>query len=1572
MSKNAFRTNQRRRPRLDLELLEDRTAPAVFHSAAIISLPADGAPAQASPYPSTLGVSGVSGTITSLTVTLHNINHTLPDDIDIMLVGPTGADAVIFSDVGGSTGAVNVTVTLDDAAALALPDDGPLVSGAFQPTNAVGEDLTDVFPNPAPATTGGSALSVFNGADPNGTWQLFVTDDLAGESGSLATGWSLNITTASSANSVVLQGDGGSDTVVVTATGPDSGVYTVNGSAPIPFVGITSFTFSGGGGDDLLRINNPAGALFAPTGGIFYDGGGQPGDALENLGGSATSGSYSVGPGNGDGVVTHINGPLTQTITFTGLAPSTDTVVEPTFAINGTDASNSILLDNGTAGGDGLIRVSIDAFEPIEFANKINVTINGGLTGADGADVITLANTEASTGLLSLTVNTGPAAGGSTAGDSVVVRSTPAGVTTNINGDGGIDSILLEGLDATLDGILGPVIVAGNGGGAPGDIVRLNDEGLVAAAAGFTYAVTSTTVTRGAGPVITYGTVERLTLDARNVTAPAGNIVNVTSQANGMANTINAGSGNDAVNVSNSLGAVAASASLLINGEAGNDTLTVSFATGDPTTSGGLSFNGGPEDSTPGDRLAVSGVNANTVTLNFLPDDANGHRGQILLDGSTINYADLEPVAIDGTIANAIINLPTGDGNNQAVLEDDGGPADPDGVNDPGVSAVRSTNGTFEFTEFANPTTSLTVNTGGDGETVTIALLDTAFAVPVTVNGGAGVDLFRLDFSSGVNVIPTGGADFNGTGNDGVVLLAGFTAGTISHSYGNTLGDGAISVDGRIVDYSGINETTGVSDQLAASNRIFDFTAAAENIQITDDSAAGDGISRIRAPGEAVITDFRNPMTQITVNGDEGSDTFTNPTFDTLGAPPTANLNGRDGAGGGLDAADTFAITPSAATTFNIDGDNPLPPTRPGDSLTVTTTGTGNPFLTVNSGGNGFSGNFTFADRQPVNFQEIESLGNTVNLTITKDDSPDPVTAGANVTYTIVVSNNGPLGVAGAVVADMFPAAVSNVTFTSVATGGATGNTATGTGNINDTVSLPIGSTITYTATGAVAASASGSLSNTATVTAPAGASDSVPADNSSTEATAVNAFANLVVTKSDAPDPVSVNGNIAYTITLRNDGPSDAQGVSLVDDMPVHTGFVSFTAPAGFTTTTPAAGSTGKVRATTATLAAGAVATFTLVVRVHAQAPGTGPLVNTVNVAGTTTDTSPGNNTAIASTRIAHVSYIAVGAAKGSAPRVAVYTPAGAPVASFLAFNAGFRAGVRVAVGDVNGDGVSDIIVAAGPGAGPHVKIVDGTKLAGLSPNRTVPNSASLGSFFAYQKGFTGGVFVAAGDVDGDGRDDIITGQGAGSRGRVKVIDADRRHLRTPDGRISFAALHGTFLPYRSSFKGGVVVAAGDVNGDDRADVIAGPARGAAPVVVVNMADASLLASFFVRASHSQIGVTLAADFVNADDRADIIVGAGAGSAPSVQVFDGARLRFVDADGRITPAAALASKLVFERSFRGGVQVGAVDLDADGLAEILAGTGPTKRRILGLDMLRNVRERTIDVTFNAGSVGGN
>ncbi len=167
-----------------------------FSNAAAITI-ADLQPAvppyAASPYPSTIAVSGIGGAVANLSVTLTNVAHTSPDDIDLLLVGPAGQKMVLMSDAGGSTAITNVTLTFSDAAASYLPDSGPIVSGTNKPTNY---QLGDPFPLPAPSGPYGDTLSVFNGSNPNGLWSLYAVDDTAYDSGSIVRGWRLTLTTA--------------------------------------------------------------------------------------------------------------------------------------------------------------------------------------------------------------------------------------------------------------------------------------------------------------------------------------------------------------------------------------------------------------------------------------------------------------------------------------------------------------------------------------------------------------------------------------------------------------------------------------------------------------------------------------------------------------------------------------------------------------------------------------------------------------------------------------------------------------------------------------------------------------------------------------------------------------------------------------------------------------------------------------------------------------------------------------------------------------------------------------------------------------------------------------------------------------------------------------------------------------------------------------------------------------------------------------------------------------------------------------------------------------------------------
>jgi hypothetical protein len=142
------------------------------------------------PYPATVSVSGLSGTVIKVTVDLKGLSHTFPDDVDVMLVGPGGQAAVLMSDVGGGTGVSGVDLTLDDGASAALPDSTVLTSGRFRPTNI---GAGDPFPAPAPPLRG-SLLSVFNGTPPNGTWKLYVVDDAGQNAGRFAQGFCVNVT----------------------------------------------------------------------------------------------------------------------------------------------------------------------------------------------------------------------------------------------------------------------------------------------------------------------------------------------------------------------------------------------------------------------------------------------------------------------------------------------------------------------------------------------------------------------------------------------------------------------------------------------------------------------------------------------------------------------------------------------------------------------------------------------------------------------------------------------------------------------------------------------------------------------------------------------------------------------------------------------------------------------------------------------------------------------------------------------------------------------------------------------------------------------------------------------------------------------------------------------------------------------------------------------------------------------------------------------------------------------------------------------------------------------------------
>ena len=264
------------------------------------------------------------------------------------------------------------------------------------------------------------------------------------------------------------------------------------------------------------------------------------------------------------------------------------------------------------------------------------------------------------------------------------------------------------------------------------------------------------------------------------------------------------------------------------------------------------------------------------------------------------------------------------------------------------------------------------------------------------------------------------------------------------------------------------------------------------------------------------------------------------------------------------------------------------------------------------------------------------SVGTTVDasadLSVTKS-GPATVTAGANVTYTLDAANNGPSNAANVSLVDTLPAGVTFVSVTP-SNGGWTCNNS---GNVSVTCTRGTwntGASTTFTVV-VTAPNQAAALTNTAAISSTT--ADPNSGNNSDTANTTVNASADLAITKA-GPGTVTAAGNVSYTLTASNNGPSDAANVSLTDTLPAGVTFVSITPSNGGWTCNNA----GNVSATCtrATWAAGASTVFTLIVTAPPQA---GSLTNTVSITSTTADPNTGNNTDSVNTAVTASADLAV-----------------------------------------------------------------------------------------------------------------------------------------------------------------------------------------------------------------------------------------------------------------------------------------------------------------------------------------
>lgn len=249
----------------------------------------------------------------------------------------------------------------------------------------------------------------------------------------------------------------------------------------------------------------------------------------------------------------------------------------------------------------------------------------------------------------------------------------------------------------------------------------------------------------------------------------------------------------------------------------------------------------------------------------------------------------------------------------------------------------------------------------------------------------------------------------------------------------------------------------------------------------------------------------------------------------------------------------------------------------------------------------------------------------SADLSITKTDGVATYTPGGTLTYTIAVTNNGPDAVGGAAVTDNFPAQITSASWICAPSGGAS-CAASGAGSINQTINLPVGSSVTYTVNATIAAGATGSLTNTATVS--SAVTDPVPGNNSASDTdTQVSVpSADLSITKTDNVGAYITGGTLTYTIAVTNNGPDDVNSATVTDNFPAQVASANWTCVVVTGSATCTASGTGNI-SDSVSLPAGSSISYTVNVTIASGA--TGNLTNTATVGSSVADPVPGNNSA-------------------------------------------------------------------------------------------------------------------------------------------------------------------------------------------------------------------------------------------------------------------------------------------------------------------------------------------------------
>jgi len=230
-------------------------------------------------------------------------------------------------------------------------------------------------------------------------------------------------------------------------------------------------------------------------------------------------------------------------------------------------------------------------------------------------------------------------------------------------------------------------------------------------------------------------------------------------------------------------------------------------------------------------------------------------------------------------------------------------------------------------------------------------------------------------------------------------------------------------------------------------------------------------------------------------------------------------------------------------------------------------------------------------------------------------------------------------------------------------------------------------------------------------------------------------------------------------------------------------------------------------------------------------------------------------------------LSEIVTAPGRGGRPHIRIFNGQGQPVVhpGFFALDGNFQGGANIACGDVNDDGRAEIIVAAAKGGGPHV---------------TVHNykGETIASFMAYDKSFRGGIRLATADFNDDGRDEIVTGPENGAP-HVQMFNTLEDSVKR---------LNPGFYAFHPSFGGGLSITGGDVNGNGKDEIIVSQrTQGQAWVKVYSGENQSILKTFLAYSASFEGGAVVAAGDVDGDGKAEVMTMPGSKGSPQVRVFD-------------------------------------------------------------------------------------